>query len=142
VNKQQVFNKVVDGLLAQNAKSYSASRLICMYRQNSKADDPCRCAFGHLIPDELYQPGMEANGLDLALKLSPHIAEIWGIDTEADHEDMLFLRELQRIHDSVAVPSWPAAFKFFTVVWALMEPLSLEVALRSATKEINYSRDS
>lgn len=55
MNLQEIFNKVYTGLRDQGFERAVNERGNCMYR----APDGKKCAFGHLIPDELYKPEME-----------------------------------------------------------------------------------
>jgi hypothetical protein len=55
MNKQEIFNKVYLGLHSQGWKKSVDADGECFYR----GDDGCKCAAGHLIPDEDYDPSME-----------------------------------------------------------------------------------
>lgn len=98
---QEAFDKAVAGLRAQNYER-SFAHGMCLYR----APGGNKCAVGHLIPDELYFPGLENAGarqiVDGNLCTEPETAEdqrkleVLG--------DMLrptvgMLAHLQRLHD-------------------------------------------
>ncbi len=83
--KQQTFNKVVRHLRRQGVQSSRTGR--CLYR----GPDDTKCAVGCLIPDELYQLGMEGcssmgNPMSTCLRLLGHDVGLCG--------------NLQRAHDS------------------------------------------
>jgi hypothetical protein len=67
----------------------------CFYRK-----DGLKCAVGHLIPDELYQPIMEGKFLDGLL--SRYSAELNIPSNISDHK-LNYLRDLQQIHDQFPV---------------------------------------
>ena len=58
---QQVFNRVVNGLASQGwRRSVSpGDDGVCKYR----GAGAMRCALGHLIPDDKYDPSIEGNGI-------------------------------------------------------------------------------
>jgi hypothetical protein len=51
--KQQIFDQVARAIIAQGKPSVDNTQ--CLYR----APDGCKCAAGHLIPDDEYDPDME-----------------------------------------------------------------------------------
>lgn len=56
MDKQEIFNIVYNGLKAQGfVKSVLGEIKRCAYR----GDNDCKCAFGHLIPDEVYDKTLE-----------------------------------------------------------------------------------
>ncbi len=56
--KQETFDKVVRALRKQGSKAMNSQRQ-CVYRTT----DGCKCAAGHLIPDDRYEPSMEGLGV-------------------------------------------------------------------------------
>lgn len=109
MTNQQIFDKVREHLLTQNARSNArsiegvpAGITICMYR----GPNGLKCAAGALIADEHYHPGLEgqqclAFPVATALRASgTYPEEDWG-------ETML--RDLQRMHDDDELPvdQWP-----------------------------------
>ncbi len=91
---QEIFDKVVNHLRAQGAKSEMDSPVdgpICAYR----GEGGLMCAVGCLIPDSDYRSGMEnisAQHLALFRAWSP--------------SDRDLLRDLQHVHDSSSVCDW------------------------------------
>lgn len=59
MNRQEVFDKVVNHLLTQNQKSIDESSQ-CMYR----GINGLMCAVGCLIPDEFYNKDLELKAAD------------------------------------------------------------------------------
>jgi hypothetical protein len=92
--KQEIYDFVVDALIAQGEQSMSPLTGVCQYRTNG-----LKCAVGMLISDEDYNSGMEElNVIDLLeLKMAPtNIIEI-----ETTYPGLL--GELQDLHDSYMV---------------------------------------
>ncbi len=83
---QEVFDKVVEHLLTQNARSCAADQT-CAYR----GERGLMCAAGCLIPDDQYDESME--GIDW-LKL----------DLSDAHRDLI--DNLQSVHDGIEVAYW------------------------------------
>lgn len=54
LSRQEIFNIVYNGLRGQNWKQSVAPVIGCAYRAGD-----CKCAFGHLIPDEVYHKTLE-----------------------------------------------------------------------------------
>jgi hypothetical protein len=100
MNKQEVYNKVRDHLLKQNAKSKNDNS--CAYR----GDNGMMCAAGCLIPDELYNPDIDSleDGLTWNSLVREHrkIANAISTDVEV-HE---FIRLLQLVHDEQSPERW------------------------------------
>lgn len=59
---QTIFNRVVIGLFNQGRQSRNDS-VVCRYR----SDNGLKCAVGLLIPDELYTPNFEGNGVRILI---------------------------------------------------------------------------
>lgn len=111
--KQDTFNIVAEHLLKQGDRA-AADGSMCLYR----APDGKKCAFGVLIPDELYDPILENTTVDhifgrignprvsnsvkyeeVTVKIREHIGPI-------DSEEIEFLRKLQQIHDTTPPEYW------------------------------------
>lgn len=68
----------------------------CVYRGEHEPHSPVRCAFGVLIPDELYSPAMEENIASAVLRDYSELAALFeGIDES-------FLDTIQFVHDSAS----------------------------------------
>lgn len=104
MNKQEVFDKIVNHLLTQNAKAQDDLGT-CMYRGNEGR----MCAVGCLITDEAYSPDIEKNAADTeevlqALRNSGIDAD--GVDDVNGMTHSHFLYEIQQIHDYTPVDIW------------------------------------
>lgn len=105
---QEIFDRVAEHLLRQNAKAQSADGY-CRYRA---ADGRMR-AVGVLIPDELYYEELEGQGV-LCIPESIRAA-IWDMpkDFLASEAHSRYLRELQRIHDLKPTETWRPELQAF-----------------------------
>lgn len=98
MNIQEIFNKVVKGLASQGFKpSYSRATGKCMYRSH----EGLKCAVGHLISDENYDPSFENKSI-LSSQVAPAL-EKEGIVTSllSFHNSNPFLCDLQKAHDKI-----------------------------------------
>ena len=105
MNKQEVFDKIVNHMLTQNAKALDVKG-ICMYR----GEEGRMCAVGCLITDEAYSPDIEKNAADTeevlqALRNSGIDIAPWS----PSNADSRFLNEIQQIHDYIDVDVWEKA---------------------------------
>lgn len=105
MNKQEIYNKVKAHLLSQNKKSLAGKS--CRYRDYVGR----KCAIGALIPDALYSLDMEGQSIGALLLEFPGLCEVFGmepLEAQADYarEDVLFLQELQSVHDIASVRDW------------------------------------
>lgn len=94
MNKQEIFNTVVGHLIKQNKQSANVNGT-CLYRGPNNT----KCAFGILIPDEVYKPYMEGSTSTSILvnqSKQNEIEEPLGISPD----DYMFVRHLQRCHDN------------------------------------------
>jgi hypothetical protein len=116
MDKQKVFDKVVNHLLTQNKQSIEYSvrdgETSCAYR----GADGLMCAVGCLIADSAYDEILEGASSDTFSVTKALIAS--GIDVE-DKADKLLLRSLQLMHDGLGVPQkkykvkeWPEGLKY------------------------------
>jgi hypothetical protein len=93
VTRQETFEKVVKAVIAQGRPSATIradNSVRCLYR----GPDGCKCAAGHLIPDEDFKPAMEG----CSATNSIHIKEV--LKRDGHNADLVF--ELQNAHDSAA----------------------------------------
>lgn len=93
MNKQEVFDTVATGLIAQGRQSKDDTDTGCRYR----GWEATKCAIGLLIKDEDYNVALENNpvsdlGIQRALKSS------LGLDCLTDAE-LRFLEDLRQVHD-------------------------------------------
>lgn len=94
MTKPEIFAKVRKHLLSQNAKAMLPNKDTCAYR----APDGKMCAVGCLIPDEMYYPELEGNGIgDMP----------WGFVEYFGKDNIDFLGDLQDIHDNYEPTLWP-----------------------------------
>lgn len=102
MTRQQIFTKVKNHLLSQNAKAMG-KYATCMYR----TAEGLKCAIGCLIPDDVYTRNIEHKTVDLLCS---------GVVKDFDYLkqfDKSFLRRLQVIHDNVDVKNWENELKAF-----------------------------
>ncbi len=97
LTRQEIFTKVKTHLLKQGKKSWLFGA--CAYR----GEDGTSCAVGCLIPDELYSPNLEGEGVtspafDLLFERSS------GWNVHFTHRDLLL--KLQYIHDNHPPRCW------------------------------------
>jgi len=110
-SSQEVFDKVVSHLRAQNAKSTINSGVGCAYRGEN-----CRkCAIGCLIPDEEYNPKMEGKPLWDLLRLD-HQSSLGLFPENSKTNEMLrehfsMLDNMQWVHDMEPIRNWENEFK-------------------------------
>lgn len=100
MNFQEIFNKVVTHLRAQNCKSYLNYKG-CRYR----GPNGTMCAVGCLIPNDIYSTAME--GGIISHIIGHFDFPLW----MRDEETLGFLMELQNIHDNFAVENWESQFQ-------------------------------
>lgn len=97
MTKVEVVKKAILGVMNQGQASVMKS--MCVYRTTG-GDKQLKCAVGHLIDDEHYNPKFDDNGMTMydcpvieAVELSNGI--------EVDEELRVTLRQVQRAHDCV-----------------------------------------
>ena len=105
LTNQEILDKAVGGLLTQNARStLGVDSDTCMYR----GAGGLKCAVGQLIPDNLYTESMENIGVrDLFVMYGDAMSGA-GLD---QNEHMLFLSDLQRVHDGNQPSKWRTIYK-------------------------------
>ena len=114
-DKQEIFDTVAVHLLTQNAKSLAGNKAI----KNTSFEDNClyrndfgqKCAIGCLIPDELYDTGLEYHSayelVQLATDLidDPEIFKPFIVWDTPEVRDLLC--DLQGVHDVEKIEDWP-----------------------------------
>lgn len=114
MTRQQIFNKVATHLLTQNKRAVGPDGG-CQYRTH----DGLRCAVGALIPDGMYDIGMEGGVVELhhlrdesvVDSMCESTRDLWealrlgGIDGDDDEVTSL-LGDLQRVHDDYDPKAW------------------------------------
>ena len=96
LTKQQIFDNAYIGIL-KHGLSYTVGangQSYCRYRSSSVRSDPCRCAIGHSIPDELYDANMEDDQVTVPDRGS-YLGQVFNPD------DGHFLSEVLSVHDNL-----------------------------------------
>ena len=102
MNRQQFFDTAIAGIIAQGGPSID-DKGNCLYR----APDGCKCALGHLIADEDYDPDFEDKVPSTAASSHPLNLAL-GLTT---FEDRNFAAALQGVHDCASkLPDFMPAF--------------------------------
>lgn len=112
LTNQEVFNKVAKHLLTQNKKSQDIEQQ-CLYR----GPYGLKCAIGFLIPDELYDPKYETNGV-FGLKEMGFDFNIINIDWYQSSE---LLGALQRVHDCTFPSTWKNELRKVATIYGLRD---------------------
>lgn len=106
---REVLDRVSAHLLAQGRRSETRDGASCRYRVGDHARGVLRCAVGCLVPDALYDPGME--GRSVRSEAMRHALESVGAlppsgaEPPRSREDLLV--NLQNVHDQVEPELWP-----------------------------------
>ena len=103
MNKEEVFTKVTNHLLKQQAKSIKKGDYGECYYRTPDPESNLSCAIGCLIKDDHYSINLEHKGVQdkevlKALSLS--------LDTTISEEEKHFLMKLQEVHDNDHVEDW------------------------------------
>lgn len=99
MNAQEIFDKVATHLFTQGRRATDADGERCMYR----APNGDSCAAGCLIPDEMYNSGMEGATIDIVTE------EFRLPEYFYDYGSMSLIREFQKIHDDYDQTFWKSA---------------------------------
>lgn len=94
MNDQIILDEVVTKIKAQGKPAYDKETARCFYRMPN--DPSCRCAAGHLIPDDVYGPFMENKPAGEVIDrfratLPPNVVDATQL-----------VQTLQEVHDTVA----------------------------------------
>lgn len=111
MTRQEIFNTVVTALLNQGCRSVDLIGA-CSYR----GVDGKKCAFGHLIPDELYSPVMEGRWIKRILMDYPSLETLLGMENQE------LMVHLQTIHDFREPEEWGELFKSYANEHGLVMP--------------------
>jgi len=106
VTKQEQFDRVVAHLRAQGAKAtilMDNGNQRCLYR----APHGRKCAAGILIPDDLYEKGMEGATIGDVIKRFPDLAEY----IQREDISVCLLSDLQNVHDNAYITTWEVEFE-------------------------------
>jgi hypothetical protein len=122
--KQETFDTVAKALLKQGKPSTTFDGYGCLYRSS----DRCKCAAGHLIPDDKYITEMDSADNSAANVQSDVIKVLTeqGFNPE-------FVRRLQKIHDFTAERSrfndvsWLEIWKTEMIKFAKDNNLSIKI---------------
>lgn len=96
MTRQEIFDKVVSGLRSQGFKrSFIPKYNACMYRHKDENDNLLKCAAGHLIKDEDYEPSFEHN----VCVTGPLKDYLLSCICDNDNSKLFLIRDLQIIHD-------------------------------------------
>jgi hypothetical protein len=106
---QEIFDRSVGGVIAQGGPAGyrldDRDGFVCLYRDPNHNR---KCAFGILIPDELYEEHMEDKPVHILLQDYPNLRSMFG-----EHEGLL--TELQVAHDEAAKNEYDLAEDFLTL---------------------------
>lgn len=125
MTRQEAFNRVAFGLLAQNKKCQGPnpnddSSTICLYRDGNG----CRCAIGFLIPDEWYTPSIEGHAVrDHRVDKIMVLAGLF--HSVSDEDELEFFTDLQQVHDKIDPSGWRVHLRDLGRKWGLLWPNEL-----------------
>lgn len=108
MDRQVVYDIIRDHLMTQQKHSRAESKIgssLCAYRGHGGT----MCAIGVLIPDSVYHPDLEGEGIGL---LPRKVQRAIGATTGGD---INFLADLQLIHDCYGVEFWAEELYGFAV---------------------------
>lgn len=92
MNRQEIFDKVLDHLRTQGKPAVESIKGICQYLTN----DGRKCAIGCLIPEGSTAFNTKGN-VNVLLERNPELKELWGVNSDNDVE---FLLTMQGVHDN------------------------------------------
>jgi len=117
VSAQEVFDRVVTHLRAQNARSFILkmdspfdNEYTCAYR----GANGFKCAIGCLIPDEEYKPEMERGSLEMLLMDTANCPRLFAKNSATEkmfNQHYYLLSSLQDIHDRIDISKWEKHFE-------------------------------
>lgn len=95
MTNQEAFDRVWEHFVVNGGKQSKGFDDTCMYRESLCAEDETRCAVGVLIPDSMYDEGMERHEV-------PSLIEDGFVGKLFDGLNEDFLVSMQSLHDSAA----------------------------------------
>lgn len=97
MDKQKIFDRVYRAIVQQGRPSLDKHSLIA-YR----GDNGDKCAIGHLLPDNVYNPYME--NLNVSAIMGTEDPDVEGVRNylKANVGERSFLQDLQNAHDKAA----------------------------------------
>lgn len=104
--QQLMFNAAVLGVIGQGGKSINTNGLSCAYRGEKGA----KCAVGHLIPDEKYEPIWDSYSNPTLIGETSAKADRLRASIDADWDDIDILSAIQRAHDAADQTNFVPAF--------------------------------
>jgi len=107
LTNQEIFDKAVGGLLKQGKAARKENEKgvnRCVYR----TDDGLKCAVGQIIPDNLYQSGMEDLSVDVLFQIFSDEMSAIGLDMATQGH---LLNDLQCVHDTSGPVYWAENFR-------------------------------
>jgi hypothetical protein len=106
---QQIFDRVLTHLRTQGqaARHVYDGGTSCRYRLEQDNGPTLSCAVGCLIPDDVFEPGIEGSSIGAILSLAEDYEKAGGLDNMPAHkwlyenvrEHLHLLQDLQRAHD-------------------------------------------
>ena len=94
-NNQEAFDKSMKALIKQAFGAVDQG-MNCCYRHTLPDGSSCACGVGHLIPDRLYDVGMEGDSPN-GLVRYPEIKNLFR------NVDIVVLRAIQKAHDVASI---------------------------------------
>lgn len=110
MNNQEAFDKAVSGVIKQGSKSFTSNG--CKYR----GPNGLKCAVGHLIPNDIYEPDMET-GITYLYQEYPVIQKLF------KDVDLGMLTDLQIAHDKADELNFTSSFK--QIAWEIAKDYNL-----------------
>lgn len=102
---QEIYDTAKAGLEKQGWERSINKKGGCLYR----GPNGTKCAFGHLIPDDVYTKALEDVPVYELLKrknLTKMFAFLGGLDYSTDEKKVHFLDKMQQIHDMSTDPQY------------------------------------
>ena len=120
LTNQEIFDKSVGGLLAQNATAVDAHGSCVLKTQGG-----LRCAVGQLIDESVYVPNMEYT--DIPELFTTYASEMIEMGLDSGNEGVVMLLEdLQAIHDRNPVTEWPQLYSILASQFGLNDNVITE----------------
>lgn len=144
---QEIYNKVVDHLLTQNAQAKTGNTGRCMYLHPQTG---FKCAVGALIAPETYNEKFEGQGISsLYSPESTYVEKDWALLAALDQSGVLSKKEdpktfntklgllctLQNVHDGWEPTAWPSRLERVANTFDLSMPEKLKERLGSAHED-------